>query len=263
MLLLLFLVGCGSPTERVDALAERHGFAVGSIDAHGFRLRIYRHGRASSGKPLHVYLEGDGRPWRTRTSISPDPTPQRPLALELMARDPNPSLYLGRPCYFGQAQAPGCSARLWTSARYSATTIAAMAAALRQIIDKENIQEIRLIGYSGGGVIAWHLAKRLPEVSHLVTIAANLDLGAWTRHHGYSPLSQSLDPAQNTPLPKRVRHWHLIGIRDTQVPPSLIGNPPGPALQGARIWRVDSDHACCWVAAWQEVLREIAAGGWR
>lgn len=256
-LVLLLSTGCAGPTAHIDALAASYGFDVGTIEAQGFRLRTCYHRGAATVARLHVYLEGDGRPWQTRTRISLDPTPKRPLALELMAIDRQPSLYLGRPCYFGEAQSPGCSPLLWTSARYSETVVDAMTNALRQIIAEKQVQQLTLIGYSGGGVLAWLLAKRLPEATRLVTVAANLDVAAWTNHHGYSPLSLSLDPALSSPLPERVQHWHLIGTRDTVVPPSLSADPPGPELTRARIRRIASDHRCCWFSVWSTILQEI------
>ncbi|CAL1241117.1 protein of unknown function [Candidatus Methylocalor cossyra] len=42
---------------------------------------------------LHVYLEGDGRPWQTRWHIAEDPTPREPVMLRLMARDHQAALY--------------------------------------------------------------------------------------------------------------------------------------------------------------------------
>lgn len=260
ILVSLSLGGCATPGTRSDALARQWGFDVATQSAAGYQLRLYRHGRPRADESLHVYLDGDGLPWRTRTRISSDPTPRRPLALELMALDAHPSVYLGRPCYFGQAQAPGCSPWMWTSGRYSERVIATLAAALNALMAEERIHELTLIGYSGGGVIAWLLAERLPEVRCLVTISANLNVAAWTRHHGYSPLHASLDPAQRAPLPARVRHWHLLARRDRQVPPELFGAGHrtdahrGSELQRARIRVLAGDHSCCWHRHWSDLL---------
>ncbi|WPL16649.1 Alpha/beta hydrolase family protein [Thiorhodovibrio winogradskyi] len=256
-MLAALLTGCTGSFEKSDILANHRDLTAGAIIAKGYQLRTYRHGQATPGQSLHVYLEGDGRPWLSRTRISPDPSPKRQLALELMALDPLPSLYLGRPCYFGQAQAPGCSPHLWTFARYSETVVATMAAALRQIMTEEHIEQLTLIGYSGGGVIAWLLAERLPEVTRLITIAANLNVEAWTRHHGYSPLTDSLDPSTRAPLRATVAHWHLIGTKDTQVPAYLSDNQIGPELQNARISRLNIDHNCCWTNRWPDILQCI------
>ncbi len=250
------VLGCAAPAERFDALAD--SLSARSVVARGFRLRVYERGERDGLGHLHVYLEGDGRPWRTRTQVSADPTPMRALALELMTRDPGWSLYLGRPCYFGESWAPDCGPWMWTSGRYSAVVVDAMAAALEDMIAAHHVTELSLIGYSGGGVIAWLLAERIPQVTRLVTVAANLDIDAWTRHHGYSPLSESLNPSARASLPERVRHWYVIGGRDQEVPPSLIDERSNPAVRNARILRLDADHRCCWVDAWPGILATIA-----
>lgn len=253
----LVVLGCASTTQQIDTIVRENGFTTRSIVSQGFRLRLYEHRAQANSSRLHVYLEGDGRPWRTRTQVNDDPTPQRALALELMALDEHWSLYLGRPCYFGEFAAEACSPWMWTSGRYSEVVVAAMAKGLGDIIDANAVTEVRLIGYSGGGVIAWLLAERVAQVTQLVTVSANLDIDAWTAHHGYSRLSGSLNPSDRQALPERVRHWYLVGIRDRQVPPALIDAQANPAVATARILRFDADHRCCWVDAWKVVLATI------
>lgn len=53
--------------------------------------------------------------------------------LRLMALDPAPSVYLGRPCYHGLA-APCRARRSFGRARYSARVLDSMAAALRSLL---------------------------------------------------------------------------------------------------------------------------------
>lgn len=250
----LALTACSTPSERIDRMARDLGLERLRLNANGFELRVYRHAVPAAAGRLHIYLGGDGRPWRTRTSISTDPTPGRPLTLELMALDATPSLYLGRPCYFGESAAPGCDPRRWTSGRYSETVVSTMAVALGDLIARENLRELTLIGYSGGGVIAWLLAARLPQVTRLVTVAANLNLAAWAGHHGYSPLSGSLDPAQQPRLPARVEHWHLVAKDDRQVPLAITTEAAGSELAGATIRLFEGDHQCCWVDHWPAIL---------
>ena len=253
----LLLAGCASPVERLDEQASRAGLVPVSLAAGGFRLAGYRNRHRPDGR-LHVYLDSDGTPWITRTRIARDPTPRHPLALRLLALDPAPALYLARPCYNGQAQAPGCTPRLWTSGRYSETVVAVMAEALRQVIRAESARAVTLIGYSGGGVLAWLLAPRLPQTRTLVTLAANLAIDRWTDRHGYSRLTDSLNPAQGPPLPPDIQQWHWVGERDVNVPPELIATLGVRLGPGACIQRVDADHACCWPARWPELLRQFS-----
>lgn len=212
-----------------------------------------------SSSRIHVYIEGDGRPWIKRYLIAKDPTPRAPLMLSLMRQDRQPAIFLGRPCYFNDPfyglTDTGCESGLWTSARYSETVIASMVNALRQLLEERHYEQLALIGYSGGGTIATLMAQRMPEVTQLVTIAANLDVDAWTRHHHYSPLIESLNPAEFTIARPKVQ-YHFFGSKDPVVPPSLAqdwlktqGHPPR-IIEGF-------DHRCCWQQKWPELLEII------
>ena len=252
---LLLLTGCAAD-ETAGAIAARHRLAERQVPGDGFTQLVYE--SAGSGvEPdvLDIYLEGDGIPWSAPDHVAADPTPRRALALELMAADPGPSLYLGRPCYFGHAADPGCGKALWTDRRYGTEVLRSLAV----IIARERAgRRIRLIGYSGGGALAALLAARVPGVVGLVTIAADLDVAAWARWHGYTPLTGSLDPADE-PLPA-VAAQHLIGDRDEEVPQASAARyldrlPPAEIRHFA-----DFDHRCCWAAVWPEVIRDVRAG---
>ncbi len=78
-----------------------------------------------------------------------------------------------------------------------------------------------LVGYSGGGALALLIADRAPAVRAVVTLAANLDLDAWTAHHRYQPLTESLDPLNTRAMPSGCE-IHIAAARDSVVPPSLV-----------------------------------------
>ena len=262
LLLKLFVLApvlgaCVSPPDRLEAMARDMGLTEDRVRGGQFELIVYRNRDVLPSERLHVYLEGDGTPWITRTHIAPDPTPRNPLALRLMALDPAPALYLARPCYNGTARAPGCSPWLWTSGRYSEVVVASMAAALRSLITAQAVSEVALIGYSGGGVIAWQLAQRISEVSVLVTIAANLDIDGWTYRHGFSRLTGSLNPAAGPSMRAGVEQWHLVGRDDENVPPTILGALAPQLGPAVRVLIEESDHSCCWLQLWPDMLRKI------
>lgn len=256
-LAILALGGCASTNPDPEALARQHELTASWVKGQGFRHRIFRHRDRDANGPLHVYLEGDGRPWLTRRQISTDPTPQNPLAMRLMLRDPAPGLYLGRPCYHGSTADPGCSPWLWTHGRYSDAVIASMAAALTKAAGEH--RALTLIGYSGGGTIAMLMATRLANLNRLVTVAANLDTAAWTRHHGYSPLTGSMNPAELPILPARITQLHLAGGRDRNVPP-MLSAPTIAGQPGAELRIIPGyNHRCCWERAWPGLIHGIEA----
>ncbi len=249
--------GAGAP-RRVDAAAAALGFERSLVRGTDFTHVVYLHRRPGTSSRLHVYLEGDGSPWRRGRRPARDPTPREPLMLQLMALDPEPGVYLGRPCYHGQARQPGCHPMLWTLARYSQVVVDAMAGALRRILVQTGATQIAFFGHSGGGTLALLLAERFPETRTVVTLAGNLDPDAWAEHHGYTPLIGSLNPGRRPALDPAIRQLHLAAGRDEAVPPHLI--EPVVARQPGAVFELheDFDHACCWQRIWPSVLERAA-----
>ncbi|NEX22407.1 alpha/beta hydrolase [Thiorhodococcus mannitoliphagus] len=224
------------------------------VSGAGFEHVVFSRGDLRTTERIHVYLEGDGLPWRSRHRIASDPTPRNPLALRLMALDPSPSIYLGRPCYFGLAQADGCSPWLWTDARYGAEVVDSMVAALKALLPADGPPPLTLIGYSGGGVLAALMAPRLGGEVRVVTLAANLDIDAWADHHGYSRLSGSINPANEPPIGASIMQLHLMGARDREVPPATVARFMAVNPGAQRRLFSDSDHRCCWLDDWPALL---------
>ena len=268
LLCCLLLQSCATPTGNLNRLAAAQGFVRSTIDAGGFSLLTYQ--KPSSASPavtgsvpvvddtLHVYLEGDGSPWRHRSIIMADPTPRHPLMLRLMGMEAQPAAYLGRPCYNGTSAEPPCENSLWTSGRYSKAVIDSMASALQVLARRFDARRIWLIGHSGGGALAMLLAEEVPAVTRVVTVAANLDTDAWTLHHGYTPLYGSLNPAARPSLRTDVWQWHLVGGLDRVVPAQLV-RPFIMRQSQASAFEIDRfSHGCCWEQIWPEVLEALA-----
>ena len=232
---------------------------------------LYRHetltnqsaARAASAASarLYVFLEGDGSPWsEDGQRPAADPTPHEPLGLELAARSTDHTvLYVGRPCYFSAHADPACTPDLWTGARYSTGVVDSMAAVVNRYVDEHGFAPVVLVGYSGGGTLAVLMAPRIPSVRAVVTIAANLDVAAWTRLHGYLPLTGSLDPSTQPPLESPLIQIHLVGGHDSNVPGHL-NQQYLRAQENPQIWQYPSfDHVCCWVKQWPTILKRLDA----
>ncbi len=225
------------------------------ISSHFKHLAIFQEGE---GTRLHVYIEGDGRPFVNRFLIATDPSPHAPLVLSLMRRDKTDSLYLGRPCYFNNSRIgmedTFCNPKYWTSARYSDEVVNSMVLGLRQHLSTRSYKGISLIGHSGGGTLAVLMAARMPEVDQVVTLAGNLDTTGWATLHHYTPLTHSLNPSDIKFI--RSKQLHFAGDKDRNVPPSL--SAPWLHSIGQRMHTLEgADHNCCWLTYWDRILTQI------
>lgn len=251
----LHLVGCATPSESIVDRIQELKFSVTTVTGTKYRHLVAQAEVADHG-PIHIYVEHDGVPWARPDVVSSDPTPRHPLALELMARDKGHRVYLGRPCYFGLKDDPGCSARLWTDARYSDEVVESLAEVVNRIVaTRKKADTVVLIGYSGGGTITWLMAKHIPATTAVVTVAANLDVAAWTTLHNFTPLAGSLDPAKEAPLPQRIRQVHMVGGRDSNVPPALTRSVALRQSDTKVIEMPAFDHVCCWLERWPGLLQ--------
>lgn len=253
--LTLVLAACATPEAHIDTLARSAHLERTIVQGAPYRHVLYRPQEPRTGSVLHVYLEGDGTPYLMRTWVVADPTSRSPLALALMIEDPGPTLYLGRPCYLGLARDPPCTPADWTLARFSPEVVQSMATVLKQQIAHGDYRHVTLIGHSGGAALAVLLADRVEAVDRVVTIAGNLDVAGWTRLHGYTPLSGSLDPLTSGPHRSSVELIHFAGGADRNIPAALI---QGAADRlGGRVTVIPGfDHQCCWARLWPELLKE-------
>ncbi|GAB6067132.1 hypothetical protein JCM13664_04500 [Methylothermus subterraneus] len=253
----LGLTGCLAPLS-LDGQAAALGLRKFYVSGQGFTHLVYAKGEPCARGKLHVYLEGDGLAWLPGNRIAADPTPRHSCVLPLMAVDPAPAIYLGRPCYHGLAKAAGCHPGLWTQKRYSETVLASMLTALKGIVGARPCRPV-LIGYSGGGTLAMLMAQRLPQtVTGVVTLAGNLDVAAWARLHGYTPLYGSLDPATLPPLPPAIFQIHLAGESDDNIPAALI-RKEASRQPGAKFWMLPRHaHTCPEKKLWPGILAAIS-----
>ena len=242
--------------------AASSGLSREEISAGRFSLTSWHRGLPGA-RHITVYIEGDGHAWTSRRRLSEDPTPRDPLALRLAAKDPGAAvLYLARPCQFGgESLAPGCDARYWSSHRYAPEVLAALDSALdwaRARAGADVSARFGLVGYSGGGALAALLAQQRDDVAWLLTIAANLDVHAWTSHHGLSPLSGSSDPVTHARRLRGLPQEHLVGDRDEVVPAPTRARFLAASEARQRI--VDgATHSCCWVETWPAPLCRFLA----
>jgi hypothetical protein len=259
LLLMAVASACVNPTHTAEHVARKGGLERLILTGAGYQHLAYERVGAD-GDLLVIFIDGDGRPWIDGgRRAAPDPTATVPLALELAAHTPESVLYLGRPCYFSVQRDTQCVPRTWTSDRYSAQMVATMLAATNEYLARHHFDRVLLVGYSGGGTLAVLMAAEVPHALGVVTIAGNLDPDSWTAFHRFLPLTGSLNPALQPPLPANLQEWHLVGGRDTNVP-YQVARRYLERDAAARIWRYPNfDHACCWVDAWPAIFARLRA----
>lgn len=257
----LSLSGCASRTETATSVAATRGWVQRIIATPDFDIATWAPRSFVPGRPLAIYIEGDGLAFLSTTRISDDPTPTKPLALQLAVRDPRPNVvYIARPCQFVTGpQRRNCTHAYWTYARYSEAVVNAIDIVVRRFKAEATADGLMLYGYSGGGAIAALLAARRDDVTRLTTIAGVLDHQTWTRFDGMTPLVHSLNPADQHSGLERVAQVHYVGAADDVVPVSVAKAfqsrfvtgtvPPVVVMAGA-------DHECCWVELWPSLLKK-------
>lgn len=235
------------------------GYSASTVQGRNFAHAVVVPTGQKPAPVLWVFLEGDGQPWTDGgRRIADDPSPKIPMAFDLFKASPVPRIYLGRPCYFSHVSDAGCDPSLWTSARYGRAAVASMAAALETLIREYSARRVILLGYSGGGTIAYLLAPRVSEVSAIVTISGNLDIDEWAREHGFLPLSESDNPASAPAVDRRVTQIAIVGGRDVNVPQTILRGFLD-RQQPQEFWIYDDfDHICCWRRDWPAILNRIS-----
>lgn len=257
LLSIALMSACTSPGAEVQAAARAQAMTIQVLPVGGLEVTAHVPAPGSSGSRWHVYLEGDGLPWWQGRVPAADPTGLRGIMPSLMAQDPAPRLLLHRPCYARERMPAGCEPGLWTDARYGEAVVAALDSGLDRLAAEQGIQQVVLIGFSGGGTLARLLAARRNDVVALITVSANLDHDLWSRLHGYRPLQASMRVRDTPPLPAGILQWHLAGGADTTVPPQVVrqGVAHDPH---ARVRELEGfDHHCCWAALWPTLLEEL------
>lgn len=250
-------LSCTAPEVRFLQQAENYGFEQKIVQGGKFKHVVYIKPSASNNDTLHIYLDGDGSPWINNRWVSNNPTPRNTLMLKLMIQDQKTSVYIGRPCYHGFSQVSPCTNKLWTSHRYSLDVVNSMYTAISKVISQYKDRRLVLIGYSGGGTLAMLLAERFSDLHGVITVAANLDIDAWTNYHGYSSLTGSLNPIQRKPVGKEVFQLHLAGAKDTNIPVKQVRSFVERQFSAQLRVFDDYDHHCCWQEIWPSILQFV------
>lgn len=261
LLTVLALGACASFDRNVtaDAIAREAQLVRSQGAAGQFVLTTFRRQRDPLA-PLNVYIEGDGLAWLSRSEVSPDPTPTRPIGLRLAALDPSANvLYIARPCQYTPRELDRrCNESYWTGRRFAEEVVASVNQAIDQAL-RVGGRGVRLVGFSGGGAVAALVAARRTDVIDLRTVAGNLDHETLNSHHKVSQQVGSLNAASVAPQLARLPQLHLIGERDEVVVPIVTASyvrraGPTGCIEVRRV--PGATHLDGWTEVWTRIVRE-------
>jgi hypothetical protein len=248
--ILFLMTSCASHDARQKsaALVETDaGFQSHILKAGTFWLQTYQKIK-NPHLPYAIYIEGDGFAFRNKRQASPDPTPKRPMLLNLAAMDYRSNvIYIARPCqYVNIAMDNHCNQSYWTTKRMSEEVVNSINVAIQDITRG---QPLDLIGFSGGGGIAVLVASRNKHVRSIVTLAGNLDYIRFNEYHHVSrPMIGSLNPIDAAYKNRNIPQLHLSGANDNIVPAFITDH------------FVQSSHSTC---VRQEILPDVSHDtGW-
>jgi len=237
--------------ERGQAISatrlERH-----FVQSSPFGHFLFSKALCVESEPIFVFIEGDGRSWIRGGRVSEDPSPTRAIALELVEAEPSCALAVTRPCTFGLAASdPACEPAVWTLRRYSEDAIRSVVSVIERELPSD--RQIVVVGVSGGGLIAAHVAVRMHRVAGLVTLGANLDLSAWLDRHGYTREILEYSRPLEFPLRPGLVVLHVVGEADEVVPPELTTELVERSGEGVILSLPGADHTCCWGESWPTI----------
>ncbi len=256
LLVFIFLLNaCATKPSMIPQLVNHYHLQESTVSSQQFDHKVF-YNTAEASQYLHVYVDGDGVPWHHRFFIAHDPTPSNSLVLQLVGKDENEAVFLGRPCYYGFNKSRNCQAKLWTSSRFSESVVSSLAQALALILQHQPDKQVILFGFSGGGALVTLMAPRVPQVVAIVTVAGTLNTSMWTRHHRYSAMKGSLNPIEMHSFPRHIRQFHIMGGEDKNVINEITESYVD--IHGGEIWTYPGyTHTCCWHDIWPGVLQGV------
>jgi alpha/beta hydrolase fold len=257
LLLALCLIGCTGSlnrTENAIEISQSYGWNSYLIDINDIAFRVFQSQNLQTGKPLTIFIEGDGLVANKNGEISIDPTPRNPVGLKLaLAHPESNAVYIGRPCQY-IADNKRCSVKYWTTHRYSAEVVTAYNKMIDRLKKKYNASHITLVGYSGGGAIAVLVAAYRSDVSKLVTVAGNLDTELWSKRNEIS-LTGSSNPRDVASRISNINQTHFVGSDDPNITLDIARSfVSASGSSNPKILVVPSfNHSCCWDSDWKRL----------
>ena len=245
--------------KRAQSYAGKNGFTRKNIKTENFTLVAFMRLRRPGEGKVRIYIEGDGSAWINRRTLSTNPTPRKPMVIELAGLDLSANVvYLARPCQYVRKDEDGnFKSEYWAQKRFSVEVIGSMNEAISRIKEFAKAENVELVGFSGGAAIAAILAAEREDVTALITIAGNLDPAGVNKANGVDPFTEYVDPMEYAPMLKDMPQRHFAAQRDRIIPlevtKKFVFETGDIAL--TRLTVVPgTEHSKGWTKKWPELL---------
>ena len=248
---LLIFTSCSyqSFDQRVNLINDENDGSFKKIIYQNY-IDIFSLHKIKNGQEVIVYIEGDGLSWIDRFTPSSDPTPVDPLTFKLAKLDQSPNvIYLARPCQYLISNE--CRKEIWTKLQYSKAILGLYEQILNEIALRHS--EVHLIGYSGGSVIAMHLASiDNKKVKSVRTIAGNINPNEFTKLLNLSTYQTSINLDLMDDKIKDISQTHYYGNRDKVIPKEIYSNYHDQYFNNSciKITEVNASHTRGWEEFW-------------
>lgn len=184
------------------------GFVSKKIETeHLLTFSVWEKEGIEKGKPLRIYLEGDG-----------NPNPSDKIALYYAEHDPSQNvIYMGRPCQWSKDKICKTKPEIYKEYRFHPEIIREVEEVVLYLKNKYKAPKIELIGYDGGATVALNLASQM-SIDRVITIAGILDTNAYTYYNDLPEMKDAQNPADKLAALSDVPQIHYVGKEDEITP---------------------------------------------
>ncbi|MCC8484105.1 MAG: alpha/beta hydrolase [Rickettsia endosymbiont of Labidopullus appendiculatus] len=255
----LALSSCVSSIEtrvkEAEKLASINRFEKKLVKAGDFVITTYQH-ILDKDSPYVFYIEGDGSISIGQYAIADNPTPSKVMLFKLATLDTRPNVvYIARPCQYTPVELnPNCNQVYWTDKRMAEEVIESINIVINSI---NNDKPASLVGFSGGGSVAILVAARNKHIKDIITVAGNLDIKNFSKHHKVYGLKKSLNPIDYAIKINNIPQLHISGSKDKIVPSSIMHGYIKASSSNCIQQKIfpNITHTKGWDKVWQDVLK--------
>ncbi|MFU7502820.1 MAG: alpha/beta hydrolase [Candidatus Tisiphia sp.] len=255
----LLLSSCASSIEtrvkEAEKVASINKFEKKLVQAGDFVITTYQR-VSDKDSPYVFYIEGDGSISIGHYAIADNPNPSRVMLFKLATLDTRPNIvYIARPCQYTPVELnPNCNQAYWTDKRMAEEVIESTNIVINSI---NNGNPANLVGFSGGGGVAVLVAARNKHIKDIITIAGNLDIENFSKHHGIYTLKESLNPIDYAIKISNIPQLHLSGSKDAIVPSKIMHGYIKASSSDCTQQKIfpNITHIKGWDKVWQDVLK--------